>query len=183
MNLTYNFTRHQAANFLNVSTRTIDRYIRSGRFSYEKRWNQVFLSEEELQEFYDNNLGPQKNSTQKIVNKQDADIAVSNQTFEIDQKLEEILNHLREKDRQLEEKNKVIFNMQNTIANLEEKLQNTMSLPDYSQKEQEFLVEKERLQLQKSQLKRELDKERIKNIIFLIIMVFLIVSVVFYIVY
>ena len=44
----YTVTRTQAASLLWVSTRTIDRYVKSGRLSYKKIANKVILNEEEL---------------------------------------------------------------------------------------------------------------------------------------
>ncbi|MFZ5341509.1 MAG: helix-turn-helix domain-containing protein [Patescibacteria group bacterium] len=49
--LIYNLTREQAAEKLNMSTRTIDRNIRRGVFSYKKISNKVFLSEQELEKY------------------------------------------------------------------------------------------------------------------------------------
>ena len=44
----YKVTRDQAAALLWVSTRTIDRYVKSGKLSYKKVANKVILNEEEL---------------------------------------------------------------------------------------------------------------------------------------
>jgi len=40
---TYNVTRESAAQVLGISTRTIDRYVKSGKLSYKKVANKVFL--------------------------------------------------------------------------------------------------------------------------------------------
>jgi len=39
----YNITRESGAQILGISTRTIDRYIRSGKLSYKKIANKVLL--------------------------------------------------------------------------------------------------------------------------------------------
>ena len=44
----YTITRDKASVLLGVSTRTIDRYIKSGRLSYKKVANKVLLAKEEL---------------------------------------------------------------------------------------------------------------------------------------
>ena len=44
----YSVTRNQAASLLWVYTRTIDRYVKSGKLSYKKIANKVILNEEEL---------------------------------------------------------------------------------------------------------------------------------------
>jgi excisionase family DNA binding protein len=48
MGKTYNVTREVAAKSLNISTRTIDRYIKSGKLSYKKIANKVLLAKEEV---------------------------------------------------------------------------------------------------------------------------------------
>lgn len=45
----FNLTRKEAADLLEVSTRTIDRYIRSKRLTARKKGGNILLSEEELQ--------------------------------------------------------------------------------------------------------------------------------------
>jgi len=41
-------TREVAAKSLNISTRTIDRYIKNGKLSYKKIANKVLLAKEEV---------------------------------------------------------------------------------------------------------------------------------------
>jgi excisionase family DNA binding protein len=48
MTKTYNITREVAAKMLNISTRTIDRYIKSGKLSYKKVANKVLMAREEI---------------------------------------------------------------------------------------------------------------------------------------
>ena len=45
---TYNLTREKAALELGVSTRTIDRYVKSGKLSYKKIANKVLLANDEI---------------------------------------------------------------------------------------------------------------------------------------
>lgn len=47
----YSLTRQDAAKILEVSTRTIDRYIRSKKLSARKKGGNILLNEEELQNF------------------------------------------------------------------------------------------------------------------------------------
>ena len=48
MSKIYNITRENAAKLLGISTRTIDRYIKSGKLSYKKVANKVLLEKEEI---------------------------------------------------------------------------------------------------------------------------------------
>jgi len=47
----YSVTRKQAATLLDVSTRTLDRYIRSKKLSARKKGGAILLNEEEIQNF------------------------------------------------------------------------------------------------------------------------------------
>jgi excisionase family DNA binding protein len=48
MSKVYSITRESAAQLLGISTRTIDRYIRSGKLSYKKVANKVLLEKAEV---------------------------------------------------------------------------------------------------------------------------------------
>ena len=44
----YSITREKAAIELGVSTRTVDRYVKSGKLSYKKIANKVIIEKEEI---------------------------------------------------------------------------------------------------------------------------------------
>ena len=44
----FTFTREAAAELLNISTRTVDRYIKSGKIAYKKIANKVLLSDSDI---------------------------------------------------------------------------------------------------------------------------------------
>lgn len=46
--LSYSVSRETAAAQLGISTRTIDRYVKSGKLSYKKIANKVILAKEEV---------------------------------------------------------------------------------------------------------------------------------------
>jgi predicted site-specific integrase-resolvase len=48
MATTFTVTREQAALDLGISTRTIDRYIRSGKLSYKKIANKILLNDHDI---------------------------------------------------------------------------------------------------------------------------------------
>jgi excisionase family DNA binding protein len=50
--LTYSLTRQQAADYLGVSTRTIDRYVVKGDLRYKKIANKVVLSQEDVERLH-----------------------------------------------------------------------------------------------------------------------------------
>ncbi len=179
MSKTYNVTREVAAKSLNISTRTIDRYIKSGKLSYKKIANKVILAKEEVlslqQEF--SSLRQELNS--EIVS-QNANVAssqthnsssttLSNRQLEdaIDQKIEKFFLIFKEKDKMVEEKNKVIFVLQQRIGELETKIKHMVALPDYTKEKQEALIEKQKLEEKIGQLRNAIKSEKLKNLIFM----------------
>ena len=48
MSKTYNVTREVASKSLNISTRTIDRYIKSGKLSYTTLYGKIFYFRQEI---------------------------------------------------------------------------------------------------------------------------------------
>jgi HAMP domain-containing protein len=178
MSKTYNVTREVAAKSLNISTRTIDRYIKSGKLSYKKIANKVILAKEEVlslqQEF--SSLRQELNS--EIVS-QNANVSssqthssgttLSNRQLEdaIDQKIEKFFLIFKEKDKMVEEKNKVIFVLQQRIGELETKIKHMVALPDYTKEKQEALIEKQKLEEKIGQLRNAIKSEKLKNLIFM----------------
>jgi hypothetical protein len=166
MSKTYNVTREVAAKSLNISTRTIDRYIKSGKLSYKKIANKVILAKEEVlslqQEF--STLRQELNSeivsqgetpvTQQRTTNSSTSLS-TNKGLEdaIDQKIEKFFLIFKEKDKMLEEKNKVIFMLQQRVGELEGKIKHMVALPDYTKEKQEAIIEKQKLEEKISQLK------------------------------
>lgn len=68
MSSTYNVSRSDAADMLDVSTRTIDRYIKKGKLSYKKTSNRVFLSEKELKKHKQDDGKVQQNAHSEVIN-------------------------------------------------------------------------------------------------------------------
>jgi len=179
MSKTYNVTREVAAKSLNISTRTIDRYIKSGKLSYKKIANKVLLAKEEVvslkQEFttlhqeLNTEIINQSNTT-GLANQWDVENA-------IDQKVEKFFLIFKEKEKMLEEKNKVIFVLQQRVSELENKIQHMIALPDYNKEKQEAIIEKQKLEEKIGQLKGIIKDEKVKNLIFIwLSLIFIIVA-------
>ena len=129
----YTITRNQAASLLWVSTRTIDRYVKSGKLSYKKIANKVILNEEELR-ILQNEFSSlrQEISTELIWEKDSSTMSVRpvSDMAAIDEKLDKFYLIFQEKDKQIDEKNKIIFMLQQRIGELEAKIQTMVALPD-----------------------------------------------------
>lgn len=185
MSKTYNVTRETAAKWLNVSTRTIDRYIKSGKLSYKKIANKVLLAKEEVlalkQEFA--TLHQELNT--EIINQSTSNTPSNNSSLAkkseidqaIDQKIEKFFLIFKEKEKILEEKNKMIFVLQQRVTELETKIQHMVALPDYNKEKQEAIIEKQKLEEKIGQLKGLIKNEKLKNLIFIgLSLVFIVVA-------
>ncbi len=183
MSRTYWITRESAANMLGISTRTIDRYIKSGKLSYKKVANKVLLAKEEiatLQEDY--GALHQEASTELVRNHEMAQktVSVVNPALEkaIDEKIDKFMLIFKEKDKILEEKNKVIFMLQQRVWELETKLKTMVALPDYTREKQEAMLEKQKLEEKIESLKGTVKVEKWKNIIFLSLAILFIIALI-----
>jgi len=169
MTKTYNVTRQNAAKMLSVSTRTIDRYVKSGKLSYKKIANKILLAKEEIQELINEfSALRQEVSTEIIGGNANKTPAVRTWLEEaIDQKIDKFFLIFKEKDKMLEEKNKIIFMLQQRISEVETKLQHMIALPDYNKEKQSMVIEKEKLEYKVKELKGTVRGEKNKNLIFI----------------
>ena len=170
----YSITREKAAIELGVSTRTVDRYVKSGKLSYKKIANKVLLAKDEIEalksEFstLHNQVTselihevPTVSSPQPMAVRADIDQA-------IDEKIDKFFLIFKEKDKMIEEKNKIIFILQQRIGELETKIQTMIALPDYNREKQEAIIEKQKLEERISKLKEAVRTEKVKNFIIMV---------------
>ncbi len=182
MSKMYNVTREVAAKSLNISTRTIDRYIKNGKLSYKKIANKVLLAKEEVIELKQEFTALHQELNTEIVNQPNNTHTTSmankgDLENSIDQKVEKFFLIFKEKEKMLEEKNKVIFVLQQRVSELESKIQHMVALPDYNKEKQEAIIEKQKLEEKIGQLKGMIKNEKLKNLIFIwLSLVFIIVA-------
>ncbi len=183
MSKMYNVTREVASKSLNISTRTIDRYIKSGKLSYKKIANKVLLAKEEIISLKEEFATLHQELNTEIINQSTGFTSTSSLAnkgdFEknIDQKIEKFFLIFKEKEKMLEEKNKIIFVLQQRVSELESKIQHMVALPDYNKEKQEAIIEKQKLEEKIGQLKGMIKNEKLKNLIFIALsLVFIIVA-------
>ncbi len=182
MSKTYNVTREVAAKWLNISTRTIDRYIKSGKLSYKKIANKVLLAKEEVLALKQEFATLHQELSTEIINQTSTPATttnLSNKGMEnaIDQKIEKFFLIFKEKEKMLEEKNKMIFVLQQRVTELETKIQHMVALPDYNKEKQEAIIEKQKLEEKIGQLKGMIKNEKLKNLIFIgLSLIFIVVA-------
>ncbi len=184
----YTLSRSQAADFLNVSTRSIDRYVKSGKLSYKKIANKVLLNKDEvmaLKKDYDMLHQNQSAVVTDVVNHGTSSIGWMSDTERlseidqmIDQKIERFFLVFKEKEKLIEDKNKIIFMLQQRVGELESKIQSMIALPDYNEEKQKAVLEKKKLEQKINELNKNLWIEKTKNLIslgFLLVIIGLVI--------
>lgn len=180
----YTVTRNQAATMLWVSTRTIDRYVKSGKLSYKKVANKVILNKEELDVLQSEFSSlRQEISTELIGERDERDLAVKpvSDMATLDEKLDKFYLIFQEKDKQIEEKNKIIFLLQQRIGELEAKIQTMVALPDYNKEKQQAIAEKKALEEKLAKMTAKVKEQEMKTFVVIwFAIVFVIIAVYFY---
>ena len=179
----YTVTRNQAANLLGVSTRTIDRYVKSGKLSYKKVANKVILNEEELRILQNEFSSLRQEVSTELIWEKDSSLSVRPITnmSSIDEKLDKFYLIFQEKDKQIDEKNKIIFMLQQRIGELEAKIQTMIALPDYNKEKQQAIEEKRILEEKLAKLTSRVKEQETKTYVVIIFaIIFIIVARYFY---
>lgn len=181
--LSYSVSRETAAAQLGISTRTIDRYVKSGKLSYKKIANKVILAKEEVDALKDEfaTLRQDGYETEVVSESREAKWTTSIQAMsthnassaslrQIDQKMDKFFDLLREKDSSIEGKNQMIFILQQKLGELEGKLKNMIALPAYHEEKAQLIKEKEILEQKVKELHKNYTGEKRKNTITIVIM-------------
>lgn len=180
----YSISREKAALELNVSTRTIDRYVKSGKLSYKKIANKVLLAVDEIQALKQEFSQLHQEVSSELIHETSTNsypitsnpVAVRADLDQaIDEKIDKFFLIFKEKDKMIEEKNKIIFVLQQRIGELETKIQSMIALPDYNREKQATLLEKQKLEERIEQLKTSIKSEKTKSFV-LLIMAFVFIS-------
>ena len=152
----YSITREKAAIELGVSTRTVDRYVKSGKLSYKKIANKVLLAKDEIEALKSEFSTLHNQVTSELIHEVPA--VSSPQPMAVRADI----------DQAIDEKNKIIFMLQQRIGELETKIQTMIALPDYNREKQEAIIEKQKLEERISKLKEAVRTEKVKNFIIMV---------------
>lgn len=185
----YNMSREAAAKYLNVSTRTVDRYVKSGKLSYKKVANKVILAKDEIDNMKDDfNLLRQDAEYTEVISSNSNAIAKSSPSSssrassnDINERLDQFFGLITEKDKVLEDKNKVIFMLQQKLGELEGRMKSMIALPDYTEEKEKLIIEKERLESKLKEVYTGYKGERNKNLVWMTIMFIIIVAIIIFI--
>lgn len=178
----YTVTRNQAASLLWVSTRTIDRYVKSGKLSYKKVANKVILNEEELRILQNEFSSLRQEVSTELIWEKTMSVRPVSDMSSLDEKLDKFYLIFQEKDKQIDEKNKIIFMLQQRIGELEAKIQTMIALPDYNKEKQQAIEEKKALEEKLARLTSRVKEQETKTYVVIIFaIIFIIIAWYFYI--
>jgi len=183
---TYWITRESAAKLLGISTRTIDRYIKSWKLSYKKVANKVLLAKEEIASLQEDYGALHQEISTEVVKQTELTtpktVSSVSPSLEkaVEEKIDKFMLIFNEKDKILEEKNKVIFMLQQRVGELEAKLKTMVALPDYTKEKQEAILEKQKLEEKIAELKWTVKREKSKSVWFLAVAVIFILILIYF---
>ncbi len=156
----YKITREEAAIKLNISTRSIDRYIRAGKLRSKKQWKIVYINEDDINNFLWIWTKKQEiivwNITEK---KQEIHEESSTSLSKKDEKFSMIFDRLKD---EIKFKDDEIKELSMKVWKMEEVVKNSISMVEF--KKTQFLLEesKNTLILDLASTKKELE---IKNVL------------------
>ena len=113
MSRTYWITRESAAKILWISTRTIDRYIKSWKLSYKKVANKVLLAKEEIASLQEDYGALHQEISTEVVKQTELTtpkaVSVTNPSLEkaVEEKIDKFMLIFNEKDKHDNETNKL----------------------------------------------------------------------------
>lgn len=152
----YKITREKAANMLNVSTRTVDRYIRAWKLRSKKEWKIVYINEDDINNFLW--IGRKKQEViiwQANIKEEKSSVSLSKND---DGNFWIIFEKLRQ---EIKYKDEEIKNLSMKIWKMEELVKNSISMIEF--KKTQFLLEesKNSLTLELENVKKELETKDI----------------------
>lgn len=189
--LIYNISKEAASQLLWVSTRTVDRYLANGRLTSKRMGNKVMLAQDEVLALRRESDDIEVNSVEVVSSSdyQQSYGAGSNNTSLalgaeqigqiMDEKFNKFATMLENKDNLLEEKNAMIFGLQKKIGEMDARLQSMIALPDHQNEKEHLSSQKKELQNRLDNLNKNLQKEELKNNIFigLLVVVWIIITI------
>jgi len=155
----YNVERKEASDFLEVSLRTIDRYIRSGKLSHRKVGYNIYLSMRELEQFKKMRVQQVEDVIIHENGFEDMEEAVA---FESNQPMDGgfetlVYKNLYESSRkELTEKQKEVEFLQYKLGKMEIELSNALPLLEYQKSQKEAEQEIDKLEVKTLEIKEEL---------------------------
>ena len=176
----YKYTRQEAAEMLGISTRSVDRYIKSGKLRSKKEGKIVYVKWSDVETI----IGGWK-TTQEVIVPKTSQSTTSSQTVatkeahkENTTMLETVYTDLKS---EIKQKDETILNLSQKLGRAEEIAKNSVSLIEF--KKSQFLLEESKgylnsevdnIKNEKDKLENELKYEKTTNIILIVFVIVLI---------
>lgn len=179
----YNVTRQKAADILNVSTRSIDRYVKSWKLRAKKEWKIIYIHTSDIEALNDSSSGKQEVIVPNTQTKQEptsSGTVSSSISRESSGTLEKIYIDLRS---EIQRKDTLIQNLSIQLGEAKEIAKNSVSLIEF--KKSQFLLEEskwylnkevEEIQNEKKELSKQLKYEKSTNYILIAFVIVLFVA-------
>ena len=181
----YKLTRQEAADKLNISTRSVDRYIKAWKLRAKKEWKVVYVKWSDVNSLlWWAEVKQEVIVEKKIVDNVQSETSISRNEDNVAGTLGSIYKDLKE---EIEKKDQLIQTLAMRVWKAEEVAKNSVSLLDF--KKSQYLLEESKeglnknigeLEIEAERLKWELKYEKNSNII-LIIFVLVLFSVAWFI--
>ena len=193
----YNLTRQQAADKLDISTRSIDRYIKAWKIRAKKIWKIVYVNQDDINILAWEAPSKQKiiinqetikteTSTETPINTEEKAVVKKNDYDKIAASFEKVFTWLRQ---EIQKKDENIQNLSIKLGRMEEMLKNSVNIIDY--KKSQFLLEESKNHLnkemqdlakQKEELQKELKYEKTTNklLIFFLLLLLIIAGLIWF---
>jgi len=178
-------SRQQAADALGISTRTVDRYVKSGKLSYKKVANKVILSSEEIADLQnDFDMLHQQEAPAQITRERSIPMEKVKQWNTLstwnNTGIKEFAEILTKKDQTIEEKNQLIFALQRKLGELETQMKQMIALPDHSTQKEELATTIQELEKERVFLQEEIKKEKLWNAVYIGLVLIAAVMILFF---
>lgn len=159
----YKLTRQDAADKLNISTRSVDRYIKAGKLRSKKDWKVVYVNTDDIENIawaweYQHEVIIEKkvNNYSNMSNNEDEVKMVAKPDENVSGTLQTIYKDLKE---EIQKKDQLIQNLAMRVWQAEEVAKNSVSLIDF--KKSQYLLEESKEHLDKELSQLEKDKEKL----------------------
>jgi len=188
----YNLTRQDVADKLNISTRSVDRYIRSWKLRSKKDWKVVYVNSDDVESIVNSwDYQQEVIVEKKYESSQPANVEPEVKTVaKNDENLWSLWTIYKDLKEEIQKKDQLIQTLAIRVWKAEEIAKNSVSLIDF--KKSQYLLEESKQNIDKELSKLEKDKEKLSkdlkyekntNIIFItFLVVLLIVAVITFIV-
>jgi len=162
----YTLTRQEAADLLEISVRSVDRYIKSGKIRSEKRWKSVYVNDNDIKNIQTNSDSKPiiiTSSDKKTIPKEQfssKDISTKKDIKDFDKLTKTFENIYTDLRNQIEKKDKIIQEMSIEIWTTREQVKQSISVSEHNRSQ--MLLEESKTHIAKQMNNLSEEKEKLK---------------------